>query len=629
MSPVTTQDVLSFDRYLKKLGSDPNLRKKNQSLVNQQRNEEKKALSSMSTCPSNFLPGAREKLSTVDIKQLAKIKDNQFYNVNAMLAMACLSEAVYFQAPYKTGALSASNSIRNWFRDLRQIGAPSVDGAAMSASLKDTSGMMVIKTAKDPNNQDFIHELFVGTVLNSLRSEIPNFAYVYGGFRCRPALINQDDKQVVSWCTDQPSDSDINVNYVLYENVFPSVDARSAMSNISRMGFLSMMVQICLATQRAYELHQYTHYDLHSENVLLRDPKDAMNQKYGTAGDRYFLPMPHRFKKVYVPVTKIATIIDYGRSYVTDKGRSYGYELIEGSIFPDRPFPMFDIYKFLMFCGQDALAGKVNREALTAAELVFRFFNKDDDFVNAIKREREAFYQLPLNSKTKNLKIPDLVDHIAKEEPKILVTALPSGSQVVGCDGECLNYQKIMSKVTVEKPPSSVIDYFEQTKVYSKDQARIRQLNKSFASVYRERMSSHINQVDKMLARIEQTVNQISVPQVAGNQAYIFSAGGLNNIQKVTNQVAAVRDQMVQVKFYLDAGSAVAYRSDVSTLRSYQQNYLRLAPQVNDLIRSMTRLSSQVKDVYQSPYAVQVLRTREGRKYMWYRNTLFQVFRPA
>ena len=42
---------------------------------------------------------------------------------------------------------------------------------------------------------------------------LPNFAYIYGGFKCSGPILN-DNNKVVDWCVN----NNYSVNYILYEN---------------------------------------------------------------------------------------------------------------------------------------------------------------------------------------------------------------------------------------------------------------------------------------------------------------------------------------------------------------------------------------------------------------------------
>ncbi len=95
------------------------------------------------------------------------------------------------------------------------------------------------------------------------------------------------------------------------------------------------LLQMGLSLTKAYELYDYTHYDLHNLNVLIHEYSGDITTKY----DRYKLKSKH-----------MSFIIDYSDNHVKYEGKHYGSpEYLQGNIFPDKSFPLFDILKILLW----------------------------------------------------------------------------------------------------------------------------------------------------------------------------------------------------------------------------------------------------------------------------------------
>tara|TARA_R110001632_G_scaffold211680_1_gene337232 strand:- start:79 stop:1533 length:1455 start_codon:yes stop_codon:yes gene_type:complete len=214
-------------------------------------------------------------------------------------------------------------------------------GTVWKTKIRGLSNVTYIKTDKNIAEFDkhFLkHEFFVGYQLNSLRKCIPNFMYVYGLFEC---------KKVEGGSPCQPSENewgpDYNVDYLLMEKIKDAFPLTSILTNekekISHFQIMSIYFQVILSIKLAWERFGFTHYDLHTSNVVLES----------TPNDEFVLIEYKCMQKTYyVKSNIIARIIDYGLSHVEVEnmhfgnlniGRKMGFNADESS-------PMWDIYKF-------------------------------------------------------------------------------------------------------------------------------------------------------------------------------------------------------------------------------------------------------------------------------------------
>lgn len=350
-----------------------------------------------------------------------------------------------------TAPKSMPMSIRSSLKEPKIIGKPSADGIAATVDVGETKAAFVLKAPRDPGAAELLtHELVVGLELNKLRPIVPNFAYIYGGFKCSPPELG-DGKKVEQWCA---SDKDA-VRYVLYENISPGEDFEDFCETCTTADFLQMYVQTLLAVQKASELLGFTHNDLHPGNLFVRQYSEKIYIPYETPGGT-----------VFVHTDKIATLIDYGRSTIAANGRSYGDygQFRAGHSNVEAPFFMNDAYKLLMFSYLSLIKNK-DRNVFLQLAPIFDFFNREESLVDALAVQREFYYVYPYtvpvaNAAGTELSLYDLVDYIVQSYPEFRIIlgedAVASDSAVYSCYGEST---RSVCRTRIPAGPLTAIDY--------------------------------------------------------------------------------------------------------------------------------------------------------------------------
>jgi len=196
-------------------------------------------------------------------------------------------------------------------------------GDAWKVNLNGIKDLIVIKTPIDSRHDDLFHEFFIGVeCLNKLREVIPNYMYIYGYFNCELPEKKLGAKEAVHFCRLHAPQPAINTkqvktpsgSYLITEYIsglrFGEWCRNPQNKNLER--YLSYILQIVFSLQVAGSSCQYTHYDLHDANVLLRDIDNETYIKYNIGGN-----------DIYIKTDKVATIIDYGLSKVTVDGESF------------------------------------------------------------------------------------------------------------------------------------------------------------------------------------------------------------------------------------------------------------------------------------------------------------------
>jgi hypothetical protein len=239
-----------------------------------------------------------------------------------------------------------SQALLNYFPEIKPLGFdtangwPSADGIGILVGLKvDPSNltepiiwpfaflkMQQLETTEDEN---LLHELAVGMVLNQMRNYLPCFMYVYGGFYCeypdetdietdrRIAIpgsfcksdnIHEMNTCLLSECINSPAGMS-NLSDFLKNN---TVDARDKVKTL-----LLLFFSLAEANRR----YKFVHGDLHGQNILIRElqrPTDPMFRKdfifdyvdyESGAVEQIKIPSVH-----YIPV-----VIDFGRSSIKYK----------------------------------------------------------------------------------------------------------------------------------------------------------------------------------------------------------------------------------------------------------------------------------------------------------------------
>lgn len=447
---------------------------------------------------NSFCPLAQIQDLTATSEDVGRAMKEGFGDANILKSIMCLNNSLAVFPPNPDG-LGRSMKVRQYLHDLRQIGGESAEGYAMTAEVDSAHSRnqrpFVVKSPRqtDPDAiSNLLHEYFVGAFgTNMLRNQIPNFAYILGFFQCAPpyleswpyvsggALTPQSlkDRRALTYCQNDAGGN--QVVYVLYENVTDAVTLRQfILDGCSFEDYLNVLVQVIMAEQVAYTEIDYTHYDLHDENVLIKKLPEEIYIQYPGG---------------YLRTRYLAMIIDEGRAHIQYEQRNYGYALVQGGIYPDRSYPMYDIYKLLMFSlmtaafgqrdmrayanfGDDELEARgllSNPAVFQNAKEMLRFFYPDIDrnrfnqrvnnSADYLIKTRRFYYSLPYSSKY-DLPPIDFFQRVVQPLAQPIVaqfmTAQPptDPNRIYGCaqKGICLTLQQALSVYT--EPDARFLD---------------------------------------------------------------------------------------------------------------------------------------------------------------------------
>lgn len=605
-------------------------------------------------------------LESMDEQALGKKLSSNFDNPNVMRVGKCVTESItkgkYYKALDGESAanVEVANNISNWFTSQKQIGAESVYGIAMSTSLKSLGGMAILKAPKDPKSTDLIHEIFIGMHgTNDARKDIPNFAYIYGGFKCPPPVVDPKTKEVVSLCGNSENP---DVQYVIYENIAPGNSMKDMAAAIGPMEYLSAILQIALATEYGALNFGWTHFDLHDENVILRDVSGVIASR--NPEKDFYIRYPIDGKEIYVRSNRVATIIDYGRSHITSNGKDYGFFVMRAGVYPDTVYPMFDVYKFLMFSVYSILQSNGRDDTLEVANALYSYFNTTQHVIDAAKEQRKAFYNLPYSDRATSLNISGFISHARRMMPDMMdnlyVTdpARLEKLEVLGCSGlsgTCSTIQGVLKGVGLDKiRPTSVLGFYEQARIFENAEElpktrsmnspqltvdymeidkgepidmiynndikptdlKFKQLVDNFRPLYPEAIVRHANELQTLLdefrmGRESAEVNVVGInPKTVsqGTVEELISIESYEIVRAYLTQLSLFRTVAQKIASYLNSGAYITkvYRDEVN-----YKEFLELQLEYSSHFKQIKLLYVNGKNVAKE--FVRVARTTRGK----------------
>lgn len=186
------------------------------------------------------------------------------------------------------------------------------DNVVVKCKLFSSSVFIALKMIREYTQDDTgLNEYAVGLKLNELREYTPNFAYVFGIFS---ALFNKSIhmlsvKQLLTITNHK-------MNWIMYEYIAECISLQEYIENIKEENmteFYSIIKQVLLSLQIAYDKLSFVHHDFHMNNILVQKLHEERELKYTIRGN------------VYVVKTKILVkIIDYGLSSIVVNNRICG-----------------------------------------------------------------------------------------------------------------------------------------------------------------------------------------------------------------------------------------------------------------------------------------------------------------
>jgi ubiquinone/menaquinone biosynthesis C-methylase UbiE len=221
----------------------------------------------------------------------------------------------------------------------------SVHGYVVFSDFITVKNKIVIKTPKDEDEiRNMMFEYYIGSrFINKLRTKTPNFMYTYGIFMCNPliAVTKENDKDKISTTVNFCYGNDKKNIYLLFEKI-DGVNLHNYIQTIKNEtefdDLINYVIQIILSLDIAQKEGQYSHNDLHTDNIMLRTLSTPITHEYLIGKYKYKMELKN-----------IATIIDYGMNRFVENDIPLGVTVSSTyNMYPYKNTTAIDVFKVLI-----------------------------------------------------------------------------------------------------------------------------------------------------------------------------------------------------------------------------------------------------------------------------------------
>jgi len=542
-----------------------------------------KVFSSYSTRLSSL---ANEDKSLIDILSTEESLQQKIHgNISCVISAITEESESEWDAPVK------KEKIHNWLRGLKQIGQKSIEGYALQASFTENNDLFVIKSPRNPRHDELVHEAVVGMyTMNKLRTKLPNFMYVYGYTKCSPPVVK--NKQVLTWCAS----SNPEMSYLITEKIRDSVPIGNWIVNpeVSILDFIAVFYQIVNALNFAYKHSGYTHYDLHSGNVMVRKfDKMVSVPYYGTSS-----------KIVgYITTQYIPYIIDYGYSRVVIGGYPF-YKLgLESAGTNEKAFPMHDIYKLICFLGEDIYSKPtIDKNKEKVLENLYFFFGEaillrdrvalrfkaaaKSDYYSANENYRDIPHDKFINWLESSSGIPNIV------WPKEKLSYLLKNGHITAPVGTSMDTCEFYAKVASKNRFRNSLEFCEVINAINNDETlsnnqkeeSLDWVNKQFDSekYFKETLPSVKLQFSGVSTITTKNNLNVNIRELVPGDILLISPAFIDNYQKKIYALFQIKEAINNISTYI--------RMNKCSLL-YQNKYLLYRDQIHKLTQDLVPVS--------------------------------------
>jgi hypothetical protein len=407
-------------------------------------------------------------LDHINYDELTKLVSKEFYNIEVMKTMSCFIHSVLDSEQDYIDYLTRPNVLK--FKDKTNL------LVFFTAFLTGKERILAFKY----DNEDTLEEGMVGLLgVNSLRAIIPTFAWIYGFTKCNlPVFTKSGNKyEIVTACQQKVGYGKKDYIGMIseYVNGPTLIDyIRTPQSvNVKESGLkelLSALLTILYSLKYANEKMKYVHWDLHQNNVLMRELN--VNNAY------IYLPDENEYLWVG---SHLATIIDYGLSSFEYEGKNISrYAYPQYGINPElSTSPLNDFFKLInslySITFNDYLKNKTNRFAMEKFKVVLKIYgyflgtNDSNEMAEVNEAANKTFSIFPnapnytISDFVKNIGSNVTLDDIIKmiknwtENYHLNLFTQNKPTTVLSCDtGACLDEFMIEKVIMSREQPLSL-----------------------------------------------------------------------------------------------------------------------------------------------------------------------------
>ena len=402
------------------------------------------------SCSPELQQLIQKSLHLLNPEKISDLVKSQFYNPEIMKTMSCLVMSLLDDEFGYMEMLNQSQVLKLVNKDHMII--------FFSHFFQGKNKVLTFKYDQD----DIIHEGFIGLfVVNKIREVLPTFSWTYGFTSCNlPIFTQKTGKDIIVTACNQKV-KQMNGDYIGLITEYVKGDTLTKFvksPNINDKYLISSLLTICYSLKYASEMFFYTHWDLHTDNILMRELDTKNNYIY----------LPKEKKYLWVG-DKIATIIDFGFNSAKVDNKLYGLLRPDLGINPlISRSPLNDIFKLFVHLYKNFLeyyfknTNDLQRKQVlkTFQSIYYRLVGANDtnelqDFNDLILSNNYAvFPNQRISSNTKEditvvkfLKFSfiELIDGLEKLIPDLIVTQKPIN--VLSCvDHNCLSEKDIFNQ---------------------------------------------------------------------------------------------------------------------------------------------------------------------------------------
>lgn len=350
-----------------------------------------------------------DKISTSVVKE---ILNKKFINGSDMKAIFCMLNTVFLRISSNKNNITipiVGSNINNWLTKVNKLSVQSVEGYIFSSDiLDDNDTKVIIKVPQSPyGSESIVAEYYIGMkAINKLRYILPTFVYTFGAFVC-PIFTEKDGVTERKLCTDNNSDL---TSYIIYEKIEgETVDKLLQNNKMNFKQWLNIFAQLLLSLEVAQREVGFTHFDLHTDNVMVRNVKNIC-----------YNVVVHD-KEYHVKSDIFPVIIDFGMATSIIDNKFIGsYEFKDYGML-NYIIPGFDMYKFLVNSYQSAQ----NTDIESQIRGVFKIISKIDPYKiyekkNGLETAMNEYCRKATFSMIAKLSPKHLFDLLQKKYPNII-----------------------------------------------------------------------------------------------------------------------------------------------------------------------------------------------------------------
>lgn len=248
-------------------------------------------------------------------------------------------------------------SIHSWLAFVKTLDTVSANGIIAVGRLLHTAlrgQQVVLKTARQNTTVDPIeYEFVIQSALNGLRARMPHFTFAFALFRCPTTLrksgFNQRRKKYTYKVSQFCRGFGTPAPFLMIEQVTPGTSLRLAMHSMTPGMLLSHICQVLFALQIAQDKFNFTHYDLHGDNVLAQSLGACCGYGGPPSNLKQNVIFMYRYEgRNYAFAARyLAMVIDFGRSYMKESARAAVGRRKNGKGGPQLPKAVWNNKKYM------------------------------------------------------------------------------------------------------------------------------------------------------------------------------------------------------------------------------------------------------------------------------------------